>query len=140
MDKKDPEKLATSKDVINLFDVFRLQTEVSLPVRFILIPLISDGETTRHIFIIDAVTGDTALLKNVNNINKIKLVKANRNIYDYLNKNPEKPGMLAAVPKLKYGSTKAAWIFDSSTDVILFLDNLDDPDNLKIRPVEIRTK
>ncbi len=60
-------------------------------------------------------------------------------IYDVLKEDVGRPRTITAVPKIDdTGATEAAWLFDSATGTILFINNLQDPGNLVLRLVNKR--
>jgi len=52
-----------------------------------------------------------------------------------------RPRVWTAVPKVAgNGATEGAWIFDSATGEVLYLDSIDDPSGLAVRRVDQRTR
>lgn len=141
MSKKKAWEFQISTLPHNLFDVFPTDAAVQTPHRFVFVPLTSGSGATDRALIIDVGSGAIALLDKLRNTKKLSLKPLNRNIYTRLTRNVARPRVITAVPKVNgSGATGGAWLFDSVTGKILFLDELLDPKNLRILKVEEKVR
>ena len=123
----------------NLVSSFPTETPVSTPVRFVPVPITTRSGSTDSALIIDVASGAMALLEHLTEPSKVRLIGVNRSIYGLLPANVGSPRSITAVPKIDdTGTTVGAWLFDSASAEILFLNNLQDPNNLEIRVVQKR--
>ena len=137
MSKKKAWELQVSALKPNLFDVFPRDAAVQTPHRFVVVPITSGLGATVRALIVDVGNGTIAHLDNVRNPKRLSLKLVNQNIYLRLRKDVARPRVITAVPKLAgSGATEGAWLFDSVTGNILFLDGLADPGDLRILKVE----
>jgi hypothetical protein len=121
----------------NLFDVFPRDTAVQTPHRFVIVPITSGSGATVRALIVDVGSGTIAHIDNVRNTKKMSLKLSSQNIYSRLRKDVARPRVITAVPKVaSSGATEGAWLFDSVTGTILFLDGLADPGSIRILKVE----
>ena len=121
----------------NLFDVFPREAAVQTPHRFVVVPITSGSGATVRALIVDVGSGAIAVLDSVRNPKKLSLKSSNQNIYLRLRRDVARPRVVTAVPKLaSSGATEGAWLFDSVTGNILFLDGLADPGKMRIMKVE----
>ena len=71
----------------------------------------------------------------------MRLVGSTKIFSSLLPENDGSARALAAVPKVgASGTTDGAWIFDSSTETMLVLENVRGPHNLKIHRLEGKPK
>jgi len=121
----------------NVFDVFPREGDVQTPQRFVFVPLLSGSGATERALIVDVGTGKIALLDKLRKTKKLSLKPLDSNIYMRLRKQVAQPRVITAVPKVNgTGATEGAWLFDSVTGKIIFLDELLDPKNMRIIKVE----
>jgi len=140
VDQKNPKKLYCRKEhKLKLLDVFPEKSEIMAPYRFVMIPVLIDNDSTWHVFIIDVGTGAMALY-NVHDYKNTELKRVEENLYKYLPKDTVGSRFFTAVPQILKGFTKGAWLFDSATGNVLFLDRIDDVHDFKIRAVTIEKK
>ena len=111
------------------------------PHRFVFVPLTSGSGATERALIVDVGSGQIALLDKLRKTKKLSLKPLNSNIYMRLRKQVAQPRVITAVPKVNgTGATEGAWLFDSVTGKIIFLDELLDPKNMRIIKVEEKIK
>ena len=78
------------------------------------------------------------ILEHLTEPSKTRLVGVKHSIYGLLPANVGRPRSITAVPKVDdAGVTVGVWFFDSASDTILFLNDLQNATNLKLRVVEI---
>ncbi|MCP4895332.1 MAG: hypothetical protein GY906_00015, partial [bacterium] len=139
--EKHPEQLTSTPNKINLLSTFPASPDVRSPQRFVLIPVASGSGATDEVLIVDVGSGQMAVLKDVRKPDKMRIQRSNQSIYRYLPKNVSRPRVIAAVPKVKgTGATEGAWLFDSASGEVLFLDNLDNLIRLSIHRVDQRAR
>ena len=67
----------------------------------------------------------------------MRLVGSTKILFSSMSESDGTARALAAVPKVgASGTTDGAWIFDSSTETMLVLENVRGPQNLKIHRLE----
>jgi hypothetical protein len=136
-----PTRISVTREPLDLFEFFPASFPASTPQRFILVPGFSGKGTTDAVFVIDAASGRMAALSNVFKSGRMQLVGSTQNLLGHLPGDDGRPKILAVVPKVgASGTTDGAWVFDSVTNEVLFIENIRDPHNLKIRPVNRQTQ
>jgi hypothetical protein len=96
---------------------------------------------TRGVLIIDAGSGGLAVLDNVLKPDRVQLQRLRPDVYSALPKDVGRPRVIAAVPKVRAsGATEGAWIFDSASGQVLYLDGLDDPQRATLQRVDQRSR
>lgn len=120
----------------NLVSSFPTDTPVSTPIRFVPIPITTRSGSTDSALIVDVASGSMAILEHLTKPSKTRLIGVNRSIYGLLPANVDQPRSISAVPKVDdSGMTIGAWLFDSATSEVLFVDNLQNPNTLELRMV-----
>ncbi|HPR64203.1 MAG TPA: hypothetical protein PK014_08260 [Thermoanaerobaculia bacterium] len=123
--ERDSDILSVRKYRISLFDFFPRDTAVASPRRFVLIPVFGSGGATDHVFVVDVGSGKMALINDVRKPNRTRVQITPRNIYDWFPAQVGGPRVMTAVPKVKgNGETEGAWLFDSATGQILYLEEI----------------
>jgi len=139
--ERRPDQLTVTRYPINLFDHFPHQAAVKTPRRFVPVPLFNGSGATQDVLILDTGTGAMAVLKGALQPRKAKVQPVRKNLYDHLPAGVGRPRVWTAVPKVAgNGATEGAWIFDSATGEVLYLDSIDDPSGLAVRRVDQRTR
>ncbi|MEN8163293.1 MAG: NPCBM/NEW2 domain-containing protein [Acidobacteriota bacterium] len=122
----------------NLVSSFPTETPVAAPIRFVPIPITTRSGATDSALILDVAGGAMAILEHLTEPSKTRLIGVNRSIYGLLPADVGSPRSITAVPKINdTGTTVGAWLFDSASDTILFLANLDHPNQLELRTVRV---
>jgi hypothetical protein len=71
----------------------------------------------------------------------VQLQRLRPDVYSALPKDVGRPRVIAAVPKVRAsGATEGAWIFDSASGQVLYLDGLDDPQRATLQRVDQRSR
>lgn len=136
-----PTQVTVTRQPLDLFGYFPAEPVVPAPQRFVLVPGFSDNGATDSVFILDAGSGRMAVLKNVRQNGRIRLDGSGQNLYSHLPESDGRPRVLAAVPKVgASGTTDGAWVFDSASGEVLFLEKIRGPHNLRIHRVIQQTK
>ena len=121
----------------NLVSTFPTDAPVVTPIRFVPVPIATRSGSIDSALVIDVASGAMTVLKDLSKPSKVRLVSVSRSVYGLLPANVGRPRTLTAVPKVSdKGTTRGAWLFDSATDTILFLNGLQDPKNMVVRVVE----
>ena len=82
-----------------------------------------------------------AVLKNVRKGGKMRLDGSDQSLYSHLPESDGRPRVLAAVPQVgASGATDGAWVFDSASGEVLFLENIRGSHNLSIHRVIQQTR
>ncbi len=137
--KHDPAQLTVRKLSLNLVNAFPKNPETASPQRFVPIPITDRSGATTSALIVDVGSGALALLDNLDNPSKIRLIGIQGSIYDVLPRDVPRPRTISGVPKIDdSGATRGAWLVDSATGDVLFLNHLQDPGDLEIRKVAVR--
>ncbi len=94
--------------------------------------------STDSALILDVASGAMAILEHLTEPSKTRLVGVSHSLYGLLPADVGRPRSITAVPKVDdTGVTVGIWFFDSASDTILFLNDLTNSTNLKLRVVEI---
>jgi len=134
-----PTQLTVRTLSLNIVEAFPQRPKVLSPQRFLPIPITDRSGATSSALIVDVGSGALALLDNIRKPSKIRMIGIKGSIYDVLKEDVGRPRTITAVPKIDdTGATEAAWLFDSATGTILFINNLQDPGNLVLRLVNKR--
>jgi hypothetical protein len=114
---------------------------VQTPHRFVTVPITSSSGATESAIVVDVGTGSMLLLEHLQKASRTTIVGGTRNLYEKLPKEVAKPRVVTAVAKVdSSGATEGAWLFDSVTGNIVFLDGLQNPGGIEIRTVEERAR
>ena len=136
-----PTQVTVTRQEIDLFQFFPETPTIPTPQRFVLVPGFSGNGATDSVFILDAGSGRMAVLKNVRKGGTMRLDGSDQNLYSHLPESDGRPRVLAAVPKVgASGTTDGAWVFDSATGEVLFLEKIRGPHNLRIHRVIQQTR
>jgi hypothetical protein len=138
---KGARKVTWAKERTRLLDLFPYQPEVPVTARFLPIPLFSGSDATNNILVVDAATGRLGLIRGVRDPKSMSLRALPGNLYELLPRDVGRPRTLAAVPKVSdSGATEGAWIFDSATGQVIFVEGLENPEGLILLPVLQKTR
>lgn len=136
--ERKPTQLTVRTLSLNIVQAFPQNPKVRSPQRFLPIPITDRSGATSSALIVDVGSGALALLDNVRKPSQIRMIGIKGSIYDVLQEDVGRPRTITAAPKIDdTGATEAAWLFDSATGAILFINDLQNPGNLKLREVEI---
>ncbi len=139
--KRKPAQLEVVPLALNLLTHFPREAAVATPQRFVAVPVTAASGATEKVLIIDVGSGALAFLEKVRNSKKISIEEINANIYDHMTRNVARPRVITAVPKLdSSGATEGAWLFDSVTGKIIFIDKIDKPKKLELKLVEEKAR
>lgn len=139
--ERRPERLTITPMQLNLLRYFPTSPDVKTPQRFVLIPITSGNGATDKVLVVDVGSGQMAILRDVRKPKKMRIQRSNQNLYSHLPKNVGRPRVIAAVPKVAgSGATEGAWLFDSASGEVLFLDNLDNLARFSIHRVDQRSR
>ncbi len=125
----------------NIFVAIPREGTVQTPHRLVPIPITSSSSATDRAMVVDVATGSMVLLDDLRDPKKTSLIGVNHNIYEKLPRVVARPRVITAVAKINSsGATEGAWLFDSVTGNIVFLENLQKLAQLEIKTVEERAR
>ncbi len=131
--ERQPTQVTVEQLPIDLFGFFPASPAQSAPERFVLVPGFSDNGATDSVFILDAASGRMAVLKNIRRGGELRLDGSSKSLQSHLPEHNGSPRVLTAVPKVgASGTTNGAWVFDSASGEVLYLENIRGPQNLII--------
>ena len=89
----------------------------------------------------DVASGGMAWVRNADDPAATTVAAINANLYSAIPREVAEPRIVTAVAKTaESGATEGAWLFDSVTGRVLYLDELQTPAMLSIETVEERTR
>ncbi len=136
-----PTQVTVTRQEVDLFQFFPVTPTTPTPQRFVLIPGFSGNGATDSVFILDAGSGRMAVLKNVRKRGGMRLDGSGQNLFSHLPESDGRPRVLAAAPKVgASGTTNGAWVFDSASGEVLFLENIRGSHDLRIHRVIQQTR
>lgn len=136
--KRKPTQLTVKTLSRNLVSSFPKDTPVATPIRFVPVAVTTRSGSTNGALILDVASGSMAILEHLTEPSKLRLVGVNHSIYGLLPANVGQARSISAVPKVDdSGVTVGVWFFDNASEKILFLNDLQNSNNLKLREVEI---
>ena len=98
------------------------------------------AESPEFSIVREASTG-AEVLEHLRDPQRTRIVSLAPNLYDRLPENVTRPRVVTAVEKItSSGETEGAWLFDSVTGSIVYLDGLNEPGRMQLSAVEERTR
>ncbi len=136
LDDRQPARVAVRKSSSVLTEVFPEPGTQPAPVRFLAVPILAVDDRTQHIFVLDASSGDMALVEDVDS-QQPALRKAALNLHTATGLTTStEPRHWTSVPNLSTsGQTIGIWLRDSVTRNWVYLDNPDSPAEMTVRTV-----
>jgi len=139
--RKEPWHFTITTLSQNIYIGIPREATVQTPHRLVPIAINSSSGATDGAIVVDVGSGSMVMLDHLRDPQKTRLIGVSRNIYEKLPKEVARPRVITAVCKIdSSGASEGAWLFDSVTGNIVFLDNLQHPGNLEISTVEERTR
>jgi hypothetical protein len=139
--RKRPWDFAVSTLHRNLYVGLPREATVETPHRLVPVPITSSSGETDAAIIVDVGSGRMVVLKNLLEPSRVLLVGVDRTIYEKLPAEVARPRVITAVSKVdSSGATRGAWLFDSVTGSIVYLESLHNLRSLEIRTVEERAR
>lgn len=138
-DMKNPTKLYCRKENIKLQKIFSKQMIPHYFKRFLILPILTYGDSTWLAIIIDTISGKLAIF-NIHDYKKWEFKEIEQNIYNYFQKNSYVTNNIITIPIVIKGFTKSAWLFNLTTDEIVYIKNInkiDDINEIKIELVKV---
>ena len=138
LDPGNDVRVTVRKSRLNLTEVFPELGAQATARRFLLSPLVASDDRTQHVFVLDATSGEMALVENLDGSRPV-LRKIVVNLYESIRFEPSSESTVwSAVPNLaSNGQTIGIWLLDSLTRTTVYVDNPDSPGQTVIRRVAI---
>ena len=134
--QSQPTRLSARTFDLDLNEAFAADAYNPAPKRFVLVPLHAAGPSTARLLVIDSSTGKLAYLDGLEGVTA-SLAFLPPNLYQVL-----RPGIGDATrvltPVLNQdasGRTLGAWLIDSQSGSIVYIDDITDPARIRISPV-----
>lgn len=131
----NPTKLYCRKENIRLQKIFSKQKIPKYFKRFLIIPILTFGDSTWNAIIIDTISGKSAIF-NIHDYKKWDFKEIEQNIYSYFQKKTDITNDIITIPIVLKGFTKAAWLFNLTTDQVIHIKNID-KDNINEIKIEL---
>jgi hypothetical protein len=132
-DRGVPHQVRTRAADVGLYDVFSREGTHTSGRRFLAVPVDSRRSRTDHVLILDAVTGETAVLENVTD--RVRLTKGASLASRFASDGGER--VFSAVPRVSSGATAGVWVIDSQTRRTVYVDRPGLPSAMTVSPVTI---
>lgn len=134
-----PQQIRPVRLDFSLWDVFERQGTHTSGRRFVLVAVDQSLAVTEHLFIADAVTGETAVLEFVTNADVETRLRKGRPVGGLLSSGGDGgERVFSAVPRVSdTGATLGVWLIDSQSRRTVYVDRPGLPDEMTVTSVVI---
>jgi len=136
IDIKDDKELFCRKENINLGKIFPKNAMTSNYKRFVIIPILINGDSTWQALIIDLLSGKTAIF-NVHDYKEWDFKSIDKNINNFVKIEPDSQNNITEVQMIDKGFTKGAWLFNFPKGEITYINNINKINDLNFYSVKL---
>lgn len=134
------QQISSRKSDLDLYDVFPREGGHASPRRFLAVPVNESLSQTRHVLLLDAVSGQTALLVNVTASGAAAALVAAAPVERWFASDGGER-VFSAVPRVTgSGTTIGVWVIDSQTGNTVYVDHPDQGGDMTVSPVTIERR
>lgn len=138
-DRGTPHQIRARAAEVDLYTVFSREGTHTSGRRFVAVPVDSSRSRTEQILVLDAVTGETAVIENVTGGSPLRLVKAASTAQRLSSDGGER--VFSAVPRVtSSGATLGVWVIDSQTRRTVYVDRPGLPGEMTVTPVAVSSR